>query len=60
MSRLYIPLDNDLDTPVLKLTVKDKNHYSIVYDDKYMEGEVGTLLNNSGVSLEIESIDAEP
>ncbi len=60
VSRLYIPLDNDLDTPVLKLTVKDKNHYSIVYDDKYMEGEVGTLLNNSGVSLEIESIDAEP
>lgn len=60
VSRLYLPSDNDLDTPSLKLTVKDKRHYSVIFDDKVMQGEVGVLLDSNGISLKVDSIEAQP
>lgn len=60
VSRLYLPSDSDLDIPTLKLMVKDKNHYSITFNDNQMQGMVGTLLNSNGISLKVDKIEAEP
>lgn len=60
VSRLYLPSDGGLDTPSLKLTVKDKNHYSVIFNDKQMSGEVGSLLDMNGIALKIDQIEAEP
>ncbi|MFH2502124.1 polysaccharide biosynthesis tyrosine autokinase [Klebsiella indica] len=60
VSRLYLPSDSDLDIPNLELVVKDKNHYSVTFNDKQMSGAVGSLLDGNGIALKIDSIDAEP
>ena len=60
VSRLYLPSDGGLDTPSLKLTVKEKNHYSVNFNDKQMSGEVGSLLDMNGIALKIDQIEAEP
>ncbi|HFE7145072.1 TPA: polysaccharide biosynthesis tyrosine autokinase [Klebsiella michiganensis] len=60
VSRLYLPSDSGLDIPELELTVKDKTHYSVTFNDKPMVGEVGILLDSNGIALKVDNIDAEP
>lgn len=60
VSRLYLPSDSALDIPEMKLMVKDKNHYSVIFNDHQMMGDVGKLLDSNGISLKIDSIEAEP
>lgn len=60
VSRLYLPSDNKLDVPKLELVVKDKNHYSVTFNDKKISGEVGVLLDSNGIALKIDKIEAEP
>ncbi|HDT0417467.1 TPA: polysaccharide biosynthesis tyrosine autokinase [Klebsiella michiganensis] len=60
VSRLYLPSEDDLDAPSLKLTVKDKHHYSVIFEDNLMQGEVGVLLDSNGISLKVDSIEAQP
>lgn len=60
VSRLYLPSDSNLDIPELKLTVKDKTHYSVIFNDKQMTGEVGVLLDSNGIALKVDNIEAEP
>ncbi|HBV3334701.1 TPA: tyrosine-protein kinase, partial [Klebsiella pneumoniae] len=60
ISRLYLPSDNAQDIPELKFTVKDKDHYSIIFDNNEMMGRVGVLLEGNGISLKVDSIEAEP
>jgi tyrosine-protein kinase Etk/Wzc len=43
----------------LKLTVKDKTHYSVTFNDQQMTGEVGVLLNSNGIALKVDNIEAE-
>lgn len=59
VSRLYLPSDSELDIPKLELTVKDKMHYSVTFNDKKMSGEVGVLLNTHGISLKVNNIEAD-
>ena len=59
ISRLYLPTNGD-EAPELSLVVKDKIHYTIFYGDYELKGIVGTLLEDKGISLKIDSIDAEP
>lgn len=60
VSRLYLPSDSGQDIPKLELTVKDKNHYNVTFNDKQMSGEVGVLLDSNGIALKVDNIDAEP
>ncbi|HBR1085694.1 TPA: polysaccharide biosynthesis tyrosine autokinase [Klebsiella pneumoniae] len=59
ISRLYLPSDGDLDIPELKLRVIDKNHYDVIYNDQQMSGITGRLLDENGISLKVDRIDAE-
>lgn len=60
VSRLFLPADSKMDMPKLTLTVKDNTHYSVNFNDKEMQGEVGVLLDSNGISLKIDNIEAEP
>lgn len=60
VGRLYLPSDSELDIPKLKLTVKDKTHYIATFNDEDMVGKVGVLLDNNGIALKIDNIEAEP
>ena len=60
VSRLYLPSESEGDIPKLELTVKDKTHFSVTFNDKNIMGESGTLLDRNGISLKIDNIDAEP
>ncbi|TYC78738.1 tyrosine-protein kinase, partial [Stappia sp. BW2] len=46
--------------PSIILTVKDKENYSINSDGIQLNGVVGTLLNEKGISLLVNEIDAKP
>ncbi|HCC2630226.1 TPA: polysaccharide biosynthesis tyrosine autokinase [Klebsiella quasipneumoniae] len=59
ISRLYINGD-DTEEPKVILTVKDKNNYSIQMGDTVFNGKVGELLEENGISLKVDSIDAAP
>ncbi|HDV8764760.1 TPA: polysaccharide biosynthesis tyrosine autokinase, partial [Raoultella ornithinolytica] len=59
ISRLYLENTGD-DLPELILTVKDKRHYTIQYNGKEIEGLVGELLNDNGISIKVDEMDAEP
>lgn len=59
ISRLYINGD-DTEEPKVILTVKDKNNYSIQMGDAVFNGKVGELLEENGISLKVDSIDAAP
>ncbi|EKB5008505.1 polysaccharide biosynthesis tyrosine autokinase [Escherichia coli] len=59
ISRLYINGD-DTEEPKVILTVKDKNNYSIQMGDTVFSGKVGELLEENGISLKVDSIDAAP
>lgn len=57
ITRLYIPKSGD-DTPELKLIVNNKNGYTVYYNGHQMKGKTGELLDENGISLKIDSIDA--
>lgn len=59
ISRLYIP-GNGKDEPQILLTVKDKNNFSIRSDDFSINGKVGELIDEKGISLKIDEIEAKP
>lgn len=59
ISRLYIP-ENDNDTPEIKLTVKERNSFSISVGDFIINGKVGELLDERGISLKVDEISAKP
>ncbi|HGY4332198.1 polysaccharide biosynthesis tyrosine autokinase [Klebsiella aerogenes] len=60
VSRLYLPKSLKGDTPEIILTVKDKNNYQIESGDLVINGIVGKLIDDKGISLLVQSIDAEP
>ncbi|WP_369789086.1 polysaccharide biosynthesis tyrosine autokinase [Rouxiella sp. WC2420] len=59
VTRLYLPIV-DGETPSITLTVKDKTHYHIKGTDFELNGEVGTLLQDKGISLFVSELDAAP
>ena len=59
MTRLYIP-ENDNDTPEIILTVKERNSFSISVGDFIINGKVGELLDERGISLKVDEISAKP
>lgn len=59
VSRLYIP-GNGEDEPKLLLTVRDKNNFSVHSDDFTITGKVGELIDEKGITLKIDEIDAKP
>ncbi|MCW1874106.1 polysaccharide biosynthesis tyrosine autokinase [Erwinia sp. INIA-01] len=61
ISRLYQPnVDDDTDNNTLTLTVKDDKHYSVEGATFSIDGTVGTLVAENGISLLVNSIDAKP
>lgn len=60
ISRLYLPNSDGITPAHLELIVKDRKHYTVSYDNTKFDGEVGVLLNNGGISLRIDEIDATP
>lgn len=59
ISRLYIPGNND-DELKISLIVKDKNNFSVHSDDLDINGKVGELIDEKGISLKIDDINAKP
>ena len=59
ITRLYLASD-DGETPELTLIVKNNSQYTLTYNDKELDGQVGKLLDSDGISLNVASIDAEP
>lgn len=59
ISHLYIPTI-DSNTPVIKLTVIDKNSFSINSDLGNAKGKVKEVLDFKGLSLLVDNIDAAP
>ncbi|WP_439237705.1 polysaccharide biosynthesis tyrosine autokinase [Klebsiella pneumoniae] len=59
ITRLYLASDNG-ETPELTLIVKNNSQYTLTYNDKELDGQVGKLLDSDGISLNVASIDAEP
>lgn len=59
ITRLYLT-DSDDETPQLELIIKDKKHYSVLFNNSKLDGEVGILLSKNGLSLKVDEIDAEP
>ncbi|HBR0925849.1 TPA: polysaccharide biosynthesis tyrosine autokinase [Klebsiella quasipneumoniae subsp. quasipneumoniae] len=57
ITRLYIPKSGDA-TPELKLIVNNKNDYTVYYNGHQIKGKTGELLDENGISLKIDSIDA--
>lgn len=59
ISRLYLPTDGN-DVPEIKLTVKDSTHYTISGDGFSLTGKVGILLDDKGISIKVNEMDAKP
>ncbi|HBM3130077.1 TPA: polysaccharide biosynthesis tyrosine autokinase [Klebsiella michiganensis] len=59
ITRLYLPTRSD-DVPEIKLTVIDNLNYEINFDEHKFTGKVGKLVNDNGISLKIDKLDAEP
>lgn len=59
ITRLYINNSSN-EVPELKLIVKDNSHYTVLFDDNKLAGRVGELLEDKGISLKVDSIDALP
>ncbi|HDE1188159.1 TPA: polysaccharide biosynthesis tyrosine autokinase [Klebsiella quasipneumoniae] len=60
VSRLYLPTSEDIDVPKVELTVKDNEHFVVKGDDFTFNGRVGELLDDKGISIKVDKIDAEP
>lgn len=59
ISRLYMP-ESESDENKLELVVNDKSNYTIYGDSYEIKGKVGELVDSHGISIKIDSIDAEP
>ncbi|EIX9037133.1 TPA: polysaccharide biosynthesis tyrosine autokinase [Klebsiella oxytoca] len=59
ITRLYLPTRSD-DVPEIKLTVIDNHNYEVNFDEHKFTGKVGELINDNGISLKIDKLDAEP
>lgn len=59
VSRLYMP-ESESDENKLELVVNDKSNYTIYGDSYEIKGKVGALVDGHGISIKIDSIDAEP
>ena len=59
ISRLYMP-EAESDENKLELVVNDKSNYTIYGDSYEIKGKVGELVDGHGISIKIDSIDAEP
>jgi tyrosine-protein kinase Etk/Wzc len=60
ISRIYLPKSSDNKTPEIELKVLDNNNYIVYGDDFELKGKTGALLEDKGIALMIDSIDAEP
>ncbi|MEH4162924.1 polysaccharide biosynthesis tyrosine autokinase [Klebsiella variicola] len=60
VSRLYLPTSEDIDVPKVELTVKDNEHFVVKGDDFTFNGRVGELMDDKGISIKVDKIDAEP
>lgn len=60
VSRLYLPTSEDIDVPKVELTVEDNEHFVVKGDDFTFNGKVGELLDDKGISIKVDKIDAEP
>jgi len=59
ISRLYLPtISRDL--PEITIKVLDQRHYLVEGDDFELKGEVGSLINDKGISLLVDNMQAEP
>jgi len=59
ISRLYIPKTSN-DVPNITLTVIDKHRFQVEGDNFKLDGEVGTLITQDGIALNVRSMDADP
>ncbi|WP_148250186.1 polysaccharide biosynthesis tyrosine autokinase [Raoultella terrigena] len=59
ISRLYLE-SNGEDVPELTLTVKSKGFYKVLYNNSEINGSVGELINEKGISIKVDNIDATP
>lgn len=59
ITRLFLPEIGGQASDI-ELNVKDKLHYTINYNGAQLEGKVGELLDEKGLSLKVDSIDADP
>lgn len=59
ISRLYVAKKDD-EIPTLKLKIVDKSNYIISTDDTELHGKVGQLLDEKGISIKVDSFNAEP
>ncbi len=59
VSHLYIP-SHGKDEPEILLTVRDNNKYSISADNLEFEGQVGESIENGGISIKVNKLDAKP
>ncbi|EMM7190535.1 TPA: polysaccharide biosynthesis tyrosine autokinase [Raoultella planticola] len=59
ISRLYVP-ENGNDIPEILLTVKDKNNFSVSVGGFTLNGKVGELIDERGISLKVDEISAKP
>ncbi|AYZ32260.1 polysaccharide biosynthesis tyrosine autokinase [Serratia sp. FDAARGOS_506] len=61
ISRFYLPAsENTKGVPEIILTVLDNKRYKVENDAISLEGHVGDLLENNGISLKVNAIDAAP
>ncbi|GKL64396.1 polysaccharide biosynthesis tyrosine autokinase [Klebsiella variicola] len=59
VKKFYIPNNGDESQDIL-LKILDERRYQIVTDNITINGTVGTLLNNNGISILIDKINADP
>lgn len=59
ISRLYIPKTSN-DVPNITLTVIDRHRFQVEGDNFKLDGEVGTLITQDGIALNVRSMDADP
>ncbi|MEG8205142.1 Wzz/FepE/Etk N-terminal domain-containing protein, partial [Escherichia coli] len=60
VGKLYLPQVEGGDAPQVILTVNDEQRYTIAGDDFTLEGKVGQLINEKGITLLIKEINAQP
>lgn len=59
ISRLYVAKKDD-ETPKLKLEVIDSTTYKISTEETELNGKVGELLDEKGISIKVDKLNAEP
>lgn len=60
VTRLYLPTTEGVDVPKIELIVKDNKNYIISGDNFTLNGKVGELLDDKGMSIKVDEIKAEP